>query len=391
MCSRIATSIFLVPVLFFTIAAMHAVAAGAENGWVFSTRADLGQAVFFDRNFSLKRNQACASCHDPAHGFVDARDNGVSGAASVGDDTVSLGDRNAPSLSYVALTPDFSRDQQGVYRGGFFHDGRAPTLADQAGQPFLNPIEMALPNAAAVMSRAMEQPHYRSALRQLFGEEVLDCVDCVYRAIAECLAAFERGDLFSPFDSRYDRYLKGRYKMTKLEEQGRILFFSPLTNCSSCHLLNVSTLEEREAFTNFEYRNIGIPRNLLLREKNGVAAEYQDPGLLQNNAVSNEKLRGKFKVPSLRNVAVTGPYMHNGVFRKLTTAIGFYNQYTVNNATSQMNPETGKPWGAPEVPETIDRELLHQGQPLDEARVLALAAFLKTLTDGRYEMLLNSD
>ena len=109
---------------------------------------------------------------------------------------------------------------------------------------------------------------------------------------------------------------------------------------------------------------------------------------MQNPGVRDPGQAGRFRVPSLRNVAVTGPYMHNGVFQKLETAILFYNRFLLGSEESLVNPETGRPWGPAEVPETIDEELLRGGQPLTEARVSYLVAFLETLTDARYEHLL---
>jgi cytochrome c peroxidase len=88
----------------------------------------LGRALFFDTNLSAARTLSCASCHDPSRGFIDSRDKGVGGAVSRGDDGRALGDRNAPSVAYAALVPPFSRDPQGQYVGGLFHDGRARYL-----------------------------------------------------------------------------------------------------------------------------------------------------------------------------------------------------------------------------------------------------------------------
>ena len=364
----------------------NAVEAGTQG---LPDKVEFGRALFFDKNLSLRRNQACASCHDPAQGFIDSRDNGVAGAASLGDDGMSLGDRNASTVSYAALSPEFDQTPKGDYLGGQFHDGRAATLADQALKPPLNPIEMALPDSQALVARLLENTVYKATLTNLFGRNTAGCEACVLQAFADSISAFEQTDYLAPFDSRYDRYLAGRYRMTPLEEQGRILFFSPLTNCSACHLLVTSTLSVREPFSNYQYRNIGLPSNTLLRRKNGVPLTHQDLGLYENPAVDDREMRGKFKVPSLRNVAVTAPYMHNGVFQELATAIQFYNQYTVETASSDMNPETGQPWGPPEVPETIDLKLLKQGQPLDKTRIKALEAFLRTLTDRRYEALLS--
>jgi cytochrome c peroxidase len=153
----------------------------------------------------------------------------------------------------------------------------------------------------------------------------------------------------------------------------------------------LDTRESRagEVFTNYRYHNIGIPVNRRARQVNGLGEGHVDTGLLQNPGVRDREQAGRFRVPSLRNVAVTGPYMHNGVFAELETAIIFYNQYLVGSEASRTNPETGQPWGDAEVTQTIDLEILGAGQPLTEQYVDQLVAFLKTLTDQRYEHLLS--
>jgi len=201
--------------------------------------------------------------------------------------------------------------------------------------------------------------------------------------------AFERTALFSPFDSKYDRYLQGEYELTADEEIGRVLFFSQIINCSSCHLLDTREFSPGEIFSNHRYHNIGVPTNREVRGKNGIDVGHRDLGLLENPAVDDPAMAGKFRVPSLRNIAVTRPYMHNGVFQELRTAILFYNRFTLSNPKSQTNPETGARWREPEVPETVDIELLRDGQPLAENHVEALVAFLTALTDQRYESLLD--
>jgi cytochrome c peroxidase len=110
--------------------------------------------------------------------------------------------------------------------------------------------------------------------------------------------------------------------------------------------------------------------------------------LLENPTVDDPSQAGKFRVPSLRNVAVTGPYMHNGVFQELSTAIFFYGKFMLSNRKSQINPETGRAWGQPEVAETVELEVLSQGQPITRDRAVLIATFLRTLTDRRYESLL---
>lgn len=350
---------------------------------------EIGRILFFDVNFSNNRTQSCATCHDPELAFADSRDNGVNGAASLGDDGHSLGDRNTPSTAYASVTPPFHLNEKGNYIGGQFLDGRAATLEIQAIEPLTNPIEMALPNAATVVERIQENSIVKKMLIAQFGADLFADSDRTLAAIGASIGAFEKTETFATFDSKYDRYLLGEYKMTALEELGRSLFFSQLTNCSSCHLLHISSLEKGETFTNYRYHNIGIPPNAVVREKSGRAIGHRDGGLLDHPEVSELTLDGKFRVPSLRNVVVTGPYMHNGVFRELRTAILFYNKYTVRSKQSQTNPETGLPWDDAEVPETIDTELLNQGQPIDDGRVRALIAFLNTLTDARYEHLIS--
>jgi cytochrome c peroxidase len=112
---------------------------------------------------------------------------------------------------------------------------------------------------------------------------------------------------------------------------------------------------------------------------------YIDHGLLDNPAITDPQHDGKFKVPTLRNIAVTAPYMHNGVFRDLKTVIEFYDQY--NNPQRILNPETGESWAPAEVAETINKQDL-KAKKLSDAKIDALVAFLKILTDQRYEHLI---
>ena len=347
----------------------------------------LGEALFLDANLSLNRNQSCSTCHDPNLAFSDGRDGDLGGAVSLGDDGLSLGDRNAPTLTYASLIPTFQRSEDGNYVGGFFRDGRAATLIDQLAEPFTNPLEMALPDIGTVVARVQETPSHVSLLENIYGDRVFDTQEGAFQAIRESIAAFEQTARFGPFDSKYDRYLKGEYALTKEEELGRVFFFSQLTNCHRCHLLETKEFTAGETFTNHRYHNIGIPTNTVVREHNGLPSTYTDTGLLQNPAVDDPVVAGQFRVPSLRNVAVTGPYMHNGVFEDLLTVVLYYNRYTLGNPNSQINPETAIPWRAAEVPDTIDYDLLRTGQPISARQARALVAFLETLTDQRYEAL----
>lgn len=351
----------------------------------------LGEHLYFDTNLSANRTQSCATCHAPSHGFIDPRDNGVKGAFSLGDDEKSLGDRNAPTAAYAMFSPDFSLNNEGQYTGGQFHDGRETDLAGQAGGPPTNPIEMGMPNKAAIIGRLQENVLYVISFEAIYGDQIFSDIEKSYAAMADSIASFERTEVFAPFDSKYDRYLKGEYKMTEEEELGRTLFFSQqFTNCHLCHQLNTSQRHTQETFSNYEYHNIGVPMNVEGRLKNGVSLDTTDLGLLNHPAVGDPKQAGKFKVPTLRNIAVTGPYMHNGVFQDLRTVVLFYDKYNSRRKKRQINPETHKPWGQPEVPNNLAIKELETGPALKEQRIDALVAFMKTLTDKRYEHLLST-
>jgi cytochrome c peroxidase len=349
------------------------------------SKESLGEVLFFDKNLSQNRTQSCATCHNPNNGFTDDRTNGISKMASLGDDNKSLGDRQAPSASYAKFSPNFHFDEKKQkYIGGQFWDGRASTLEEQAGGPPLNPIEMGMASKKDVIERIKENEFYVSSFKNLFGNDILENDEKAYDAFTKAIASFERTDTFSPFDSKYDRYLKGEYDLTATEDLGKSLFFSNNNNsCASCHVLKGED-KEGETFTNYEFHNIGTPENKTLRAKNGV--KVIDVGLLANTLVNDIKEKGKHKVPTLRNVAVTAPYMHNGVFSDLKTVVEFYDKY--NNKDRTINPETNKTWDEPEVKETIALKEL-KAKELSDRKVEALVAFMKLLTDKKYEYLLD--
>jgi cytochrome c peroxidase len=372
--------------LFIQVSMMNVVSVSAEEIQQ-KEKISLGQQLFFDVNLSRNRTQSCATCHAPDKGFVDHRGKDAALAASLGDDSKSLGDRNTPSASYAAFSPPFHHTKEGIFKGGQFWDGRANTLADQAAGPPLNPGEMGLPDKASLMARLQENSQYQAAFKGLYGEAIFEQSDSAYAAMTDAIAAFEKTDFFSPFDAKYDRYLRGEYQLTPQEDLGRTLFFSQqFTNCNLCHQLRALPEQQEETFSNYEFHNIGVPANTKLRALNGVT--QSDNGLLNHPNVDDVAQRGKFKTPTLRNIAVTGPYMHNGVFSDLRTVILFYNQYNSRSVKRQINPETGEQWRAPEVPETLSRKELETGPALDNQRIDALVAFLKTLTDKKYEYLI---
>jgi len=372
----------------------------------FDTKEKLGKRLFFDKNLSLTRNTSCATCHNPEHGFVDARfkDVGVDqaifidGALSVGDDGFSLGGRNAPTAAYAQFSPTFD---PATLKGGQFHDGRAATLKVQAMGPPLDGAEMQMPNKASVVERIKENPDYVLAFKTLFNDKIFDDINASYAAMGEAIGKFEKTDLFAPFDSKYDRFKKCKEEFTTnecidkvgwtdSEDNGMSLFFSNAnTNCALCHTLNSKTeAGEKEIFTNFEYENIGTPRNVLAMDARAALglqdADAKFDGV--GKTVGKSEHLGKTKVPTLRNIAVTGPYMNNGVFKDLTTVLEFYDHMA--GLGHHINPETNQPWGQNDHISTINHEKLTTTKALTDAKIRDLEAFLNTLTDRRYEHLL---
>ncbi len=391
-------------ITFLSIILMLKACGGSSNHTpapTFTTKATLGESLYSDINLSLNRTQSCATCHNPEHAFIDDRldGNGQISAVSTGDDGSSLGDRNSPTAGYASFSPNFhfgSRQRLSVPQnndyngaiGGQFFDGREADLKGQAGGPPTNPIEMGMPDKASVVERLKENTDYVNSFKHLYGNTIFDNVDNAYAAMAESIGEFEKLPEFSPFDSKYDRFLKGEYTYDPLSKAtaGKALFFSQFTNCATCHQLQPVNHSE-EIFTSFEYHNIGTPVNLKARLLNGKPADFVDNGLLDNPQVTAQSEKGKIKTPTLRNVAVTEPYMHNGVFRDLKTVVEFYDHFHPNS-THTINPETGVAWRAPEVVDTVNRAELEKGRSLSDNDIEALVCFMRTLTDARYEALI---
>ena len=383
-----------------------------------NTKVALGELLYADKNLSFDGTQSCATCHNPEQGFIDDRTNlasreGIASAGSLGDNQTSIGDRNAPSAAYASFSPLFhegARDRSnkimtdleiGAYqgfRGGQFWDGRETDLKGQAGGPPTNSGEMNMPDKASVVERIKENSEYVAGFEHVYGGSIFDDVELAYAAMAESIGEFEKTDEFAPFDSKYDRtFLNFRdenyyeFPISSKALTGQVLFFSSNLTCAACHQLQPLRIRE-ELFTSFEYHNIGVPVNTSLRSFNGVTS--LDEGLLNNPAVTVETEKGKFKVPTLRNVAVTAPYMHNGIFNELETVIRFY-QHAKDLALNlpngaANNPETGAPWGDAEINENIAHDILGKSkQNLNNGEIEALVCFIMSLTDARYESLLD--
>ena len=344
----------------------------------------LGEVLFFDKSISFNKTQSCSTCHSPDTAFVDQRKNSANQMVSEGDNPHLHGNRNANTALYAMFSPDFHFDKKiQDYVGGQFWDGRAKDLAEQAGGPPVNPVEMGMPDKKAIVERLKADPTYYKPITDLYGESIWADADKIYAIMEKAIGEFEKQELFAQFSSKYDRALKGEAELTALESEGKALFFDKTrTNCSNCHQSSEAN-SATETFTNYRYFNIGVPSNQELIKHNKLAADFVDNGLLDNPMVKgDEKQKGKFKVPTLRNIGVTAPYMHNGVFRDLKTVLLFKDSF--NNPNRKVNPETGKAWDKAEYAQTINPDVL-KAKPLTDEEINALEAFLKTLTDEAYE------
>ena len=343
-----------------------------------------GEVLFFDKSISFNKTQSCSTCHSPDTAFVDQRKNSANQMVSEGDNPHLHGNRNANTALYAMFSPDFHFDEKiQDYVGGQFWDGRAKDLAEQAGGPPVNPVEMGMPDKKSIVERLKANSIYYKAITDIYGESIWADTDKIYAIMEKAIAEFEKHELFAQFSSKYDRTLKGEAELTALEAEGKALFFDKTrTNCSNCHQSSEAN-SAKETFTNYRYYNIGVPSNQALIKLNKLAADYVDNGLLDNPMVKgDEKQKGKFKVPTLRNIGVTAPYMHNGIFRDLKTVLLFKDSF--NNPNRKINPETGKAWDKAEYAQTINPDVL-KAKPLTDEEINALEAFLKTLTDEAYE------
>lgn len=328
---------------------------------VLTPKEELGKFIFFDTNLSTPVGQSCGSCHDPAFGFADP-DQFL--PTSEGVVAGRFGRRNAPSLTYVGLTSG----------SGLFRDGRSPNLFEQAKLPFLNPEEMNNPDINTVVTKVCSST-YASLFKQVYGKKA--CVrnftatefTTAYDRIAEAVAAFESSSELSKFTSKFDAVQKGLATFTPEEARGQDIFGSPVVGgCFRCHELN---LNFPPLLTDLTFNNIGLPKNT------GFPFSTMDQTFvdLGRGAITGLSIdNGRFKTPSLRNVALTAPYMHNGVLPTLKDVVHFYNTRDVPGV-----------WPAPEVSENIVTffgPTLFGNLGLTSAQEDDLVAFLMTLSDG---------
>ncbi|MFY0593996.1 cytochrome-c peroxidase [Roseivirga sp.] len=293
--------------------------------------ATLGRVLFYDKLLSANNTIACASCHLQENGFADPS------AFSTGFEGGLTG-RNSMGLANARYYDN----------GRFFWDERASTLEEQVLMPIQDQVEMGL-TLNELVSKIQQQDYYQPLFREAFGS-----TEVTTDRIADAMAQFVRSMV--SYEASYDVGLAAANgnedanfgNFTEIENLGKNLFFSARTQCSNCH--------ESATFSGDQARN------------NGLDAVLTDLGVGGDNGNNNDN--GKFKVNSLRNIAVTGPYMHDGRFSTLREVIEFYNTGIQNspNLDRRLRGNNGVP-----------RRMNLNSQEID-----ALVAFLNTLTDNSF-------
>jgi cytochrome c peroxidase len=415
----------------------------------------LGKSIFEDEDLSLKRNMSCATCHAIAAGGTANSDLGNriagvhQGSAFQGFEFQpsaenALGFRNVQTSAYSALSPPLTRFYEGgsaVFVGGNFWDGRATGLMtgrasqEQATQPAIGTLEGQLPAPACVVYRVVHptrKERYPTTYQSIFGSRIdrirwpkdiesqcesvtgsvrLDqatrhfsddsLIQVAYTNIALALMAYEGSSEMSPFSSRYDGYIQRNTSLSSAEKRGLSLF-NGKAKCALCHSAQTNINGIKPLFTDYTYDNLGIPRNPsnpIYRSGwiNSQGKDWVDLGLggflltQDSYRESATEEMGKFKVPTVRNVArkpdpqFVRAYMHNGYFKTLEQVVDFYNTRDVKpRCESAWTPvedaEKQGCWPEPEYPETVNKTELGNLQ-LNSTEQTDLVAFLRTLSD----------
>jgi len=285
----------------------------------------LGEQLFFDPILSADSTVSCASCHQPALAFTDGR------AVAIGING-QKGKRNAPSLLNAAF-----------YHTGLFWDGRAETLEEQALVPVEDPLEMGN-SWEKVIKVLREHNRYPTLFKQAF--QIRDTTELTRHLVAKALAQYQRS-LMSGI-SRYDLEEQGLASFTESEKRGKAIFMDasaelPHGECGHCHTPPL--------FTDLTYMNNGL-------DEVGSLEDYPDRG--RGKVTGTKYDNGRFRVPSLRNVGITAPYMHDGRFATLEEVVDHYN--SGGHFAPNVDPKVRK---------------LH----LSSSDKQDLVNFLKTLTD----------
>ncbi|MEY4683785.1 MAG: hypothetical protein RLZ25_244 [Pseudomonadota bacterium] len=348
----------------------------------------LGKLLFEDTRLSTPEGQACSGCHSGSRFFIDPVPEISTSEGAVKGRFVP---RNTPTILYGSVSPKLHWDEAAsTWVGGQFWDGREDTQATQALKPFLGHLEMNNDDLSVIVEKIQKGPYAKEFIR-VYGKRIFENPSKAYDKVGDAIQAFERTARFSPFNSRYDRYLEGQDMLTPQESRGRQVFErEDKGNCAACHPHKPSPDgKQRPLFTDFSYDNIGVPRNIENRfyalppSLNPQGWSFIDRGL--GATVNDEGQDGKFKVPTLRNIARTGPYMHNGYFKTLRGVLEFYNTRDIlpacaNAWATEQEARKMNCWPQAEISRNVNHdELGHLG--LSKGDIDDLLAFLHSLND----------
>ncbi|MEP6503717.1 MAG: cytochrome c peroxidase [Betaproteobacteria bacterium] len=372
----------------------------------------LGRAMFDDASLSANGRIACATCHVPSAAFgPDAR----TPNPFADGDPAHAGARAIPSLRYAQFAQRFTEhtvdDEEthgvdGGPTGGLTWDGRADTAREQARIPLFAAHEMG--NADAVsLARRVAAARYAGEFRRAFsapGRDVFADPQQVVEWVALAFEVFQQGREFAPFDSRYDHWLAGTDALSAAELRGLKLYRDPAKgNCDTCHPSRRSTAGAAPLFTDAGFIAVGAPRRadlppLTASSAQPLAAEARgadvDLGLCRSGrpGLSDDpSFCGRFRAPTLRNVAIRTSFFHNGALHSLREAVAFYatrdtdpGHWYSRNADGSVRAYDDLPVDmAPYVNREAPFEPLPGGRPrLDDAEIDDLVAFLRTLTDA---------
>ena len=285
-------------------------------------RVAIGDRLFDETALSASGRLACATCHDASRGHADAVGVFLPLGGLDGDHE---GLRSTPSLRYLSENRAFRFNPNGDPAGGFTWDGRADHRAAQARLPLLGAHEMANGDEASVARRLRTLP-YLWQLRFAHSLPANASDAQLVDAAAQALADYQAGDAkFQPYTSKFDASLDGLATLTAQEARGLALFNDPRRgNCAVCHMSTPPPGAGKPLFTNFTYHALGVPRNASRATRDAGFFDLGLCGPRRSDLSDLGALCGMFRVPTLRNVALTAPYFHNAAIATLEDAVAFY-------------------------------------------------------------------